>query len=1062
MSTNPVQSPAAFGRAGALLATLGALFLALNELSSLSSGFLTATNRYWSFLDMTGVRAWFEREHWNDVLTQRQLENWRDLLLAYELLDLAFIAVYALSLVLVIRTVSGVPRVGPGWGKAMRLVLAALVVVDVLEGAGQWWLAMERCTEAACTVPGRLIIIVSVVTTLKWGIVLVLTVGFGWAAVRSWDVVKVRARELWLAVRVQRFSLLAFLPIAALSVLPLGNLNNMFDQLPDAQRAWLDGGTGGLHALMAGVVFGVVVVPTLFFLGRLRADWATRRVERAPWWPYSEPGVQEPNRANPRLWLAGPVAIPIIAGISQALGAEVHWWRLVAFCAVPLVVFLLSWGVRAKHWANPTDPAARSARFPSDVRAVGDILTIAAVSFAGLGMIRAFTGLHALGEVGLLTYDYEVSPVVPALAGAAIAVMPWLLAPWILLLLGAIGDFLPPGDGARRFSPSADRQSQLVKIAMLAIAVGVFVALSFAPRRAADVLGALGAATLAMTTLVVMIGVLVAYVQDQPPLEVFQLRLVPRLRKRDGRRWRSFRSTPVISLFVVALFAASWVGRATDVHAISLTGGEAGKRLPDRPTIEEAFAAWRDQDGGSCRVPYAGDGDFTVRPMLMIGAEGGGVRATYWTAAALQSLGDAGAGEGEKGCASRAALFSAGASGGAVGLVLGRFDEDPQEVADAISGPTALSQAMLTLVSGDLLTSAVGIRFPHSTPYRTPDEQGLDRAGLIETAWEKEKQVAGLRTNFLPEDVADATSDGGSVAGQLILTSSAARDGCRVLVSQVDVSSGATMDHDWPDCGEGVAGDDSYDLFTAIGRTAKETGRFCIGNVPALTAGMIASRFPYVTPSAVVGGCRGMDPSQLIDGGYTDNSGLGTILDLSGAWGAEVRSHNDGVLEKGSGELIVPLIVYLENGTGPEYSPGATAKGGGAVEEKEYRDWWPRNWEVPEVLIPPIGSLNARDHKVKARQALRDSLATAKEQVCTSGGAGGAACDELRESDLVAKSVFVVRQSRQPSIPAPLGWVLSNASQQDLDEDMARQLQVNSLGYGSLRDLLTVLGVADD
>jgi hypothetical protein len=51
---------------------------------------------------------------------------------------------------------------------------------------------------------------------------------------------------------------------------------------------------------------------------------------------------------------------------------------------------------------------------------------------------------------------------------------------------------------------------------------------------------------------------------------------------------------------------------------------------------------------------------------------------------------------------------------------------------------------------------------------------------------------------------------------------------------------------------------------------------------------MLASRFPFVTPSGVVGPCAAQGEQQLVDGGYVENSGLGTIVDLAPQWQSEV------------------------------------------------------------------------------------------------------------------------------------------------------------------------------
>jgi hypothetical protein len=55
-----------------------------------------------------------------------------------------------------------------------------------------------------------------------------------------------------------------------------------------------------------------------------------------------------------------------------------------------------------------------------------------------------------------------------------------------------------------------------------------------------------------------------------------------------------------------------------------------------------------------------------VRRMLLVAAESGGIRAAYWIVRGMEAMG-------EKTCAGRSALFSAGASGGSVGLTVARF-----------------------------------------------------------------------------------------------------------------------------------------------------------------------------------------------------------------------------------------------------------------------------------------------------------------------------------------------------------------------------------------------------
>jgi hypothetical protein len=484
------------------------------------------------------------------------------------------------------------------------------------------------------------------------------------------------------------------------------------------------------------------------------------------------------------------------------------------------------------------------------------------------------------------------------------------------------------------------------------------------------------------------------------------------------------------------MVATALIGGKTEVHPLTATAP-----LPARPTMQEAFDAWVAQPA-KCTVPL--DGGLNLRPMLMVAAEGGGIRATYWTASALEKLSGAG-----DGCAKSSVLFSGGASGGAFGLTVARYTDEPLKAVKAMAGHEALGAATISLMSSDLLASMAGLRFDAAAEYRTPSRQPLDRAGLMETAWER--KVPELRRLFLPDD---GKADG-AMTGQLILTTSAVRNGCRALVSQVDLSGGARTADGAPVCGAGVAGAHDYDLFAQYGRTAEHTDKGCLGNPQALTAGLLASRFPYVTPSGVVGSCGDLKAAQLVDGGYTDNTGIGTIVDLAPSWGALVRSHNDKVLADGTGEVILPLVVYIENGTGKDYSVGNDDPVDGIGNTFKAGANLPA---VPELLVPPATKfISAKEDGTNDRALLREARAAVAAQLCTESSG----CATLRGK--LPNSVYVISQSTQPSLSAPLGWTLSQASQNDLDTDMdlqtEKQCGPDCLGYGTLHDLLNTLGI---
>jgi hypothetical protein len=196
----------------------------------------------------------------------------------------------------------------------------------------------------------------------------------------------------------------------------------------------------------------------------------------------------------------------------------------------------------------------------------------------------------------------------------------------------------------------------------------------------------------------------------------------------------------------------------------------------------------------------------------------------------------------------------------------------------------------------------------------------------------------------------------------------------------------------------------------------------------------------------------------LVDGGYTDNTGIGTIVDLAPSWGALVRSHNDKVLADGAGEVILPLVVYIENGTGKDYSVGNDDPVDGIGNTFEPGTNLPA---VPELLVPPATKLiSAKEDGTNDRALLREARTAATANLCTDSPT----CATLHSN--LPNLVYAISQSTQPSLSAPLGWTLSQSSQNDLDMDLAlqseRQCGPACPGYGTLHDLIATLGQDPD
>ena len=447
-----------------------------------------------------------------------------------------------------------------------------------------------------------------------------------------------------------------------------------------------------------------------------------------------------------------------------------------------------------------------------------------------------------------------------------------------------------------------------------------------------------------------------------------------------------------------------------------------------RPTLAAAFENWY-ENADQCEIRV---GDYQVRPMLMIAAEGGGIRASYWTVRGLQAIAD-------RTCGEYSTLFSGGASGGSVGLTVARFSGTANEVGsrtavDAVkqmAESEILSRAADGTFVRDLIYGATGIPVPRAAEAGGWDWQ--DRARLIEDGWVGAGGWGGQR--YLASSRALSPS-----TGELILNSTSVKDNCRVWISQIQLAEpGGDLSESFDpekNCDKNPGpGPRTIDLFRAYGPYVEDRQDTCLGMISAATAALLTARFPYVTPSGTVGPCPDLEvepgqmtrpywpATQLVDGGYIENSGLATITDLSEQWLALVRESNRRAFAARGPKpaLVVPIIVYLTNGDRNAAQPALVSS------------------PTSELAVPPATF-------VRGGSALSGNFALltrAKQAVALNGFCSTvlepAACAALERR--FPSRVVVIDRVTQPEIGAPLGWVLSGASITALDNAMIAQLE---------------------
>lgn len=992
-----------------LSATFGAaLFIAMNEIDKLLTD-IVVDDRSHSLGSILGPLGGLSAlpdalTDWAKYSTEEAVSSW---ITWYSVLDFMFIATYTAFLFGLRRRVGnqwspdGEPRADDSrrWlvsGGAILILAMADVVEDTLviimstglpEESGVRWMGPDWL---AWPLFGA--------TAVKWASTLIVvgSIAYGVYALPER---KLRLRRWALAVKMQRFSLAIVALVAVLLVAPGPNI---FDQASDIERTWfLDADwPSGARQFVLGLLAFLMLTAVLLYLGRLR----TRRAKEA----YSgRPGTPKRDHRPATWadgWLVGAVMLPMTAVVLSGLTLTRPNWPVVfAVASVPLAV----WVVNAFVTRVPEGPLNRPTyrHTPRAVSLVGDLLGYAALSVFGLSMVRAFVAPAVL--------DIQRWPAMGAIAvGLTIAIVVWIGAAGrirkryrtVEIVEGrpADPDSMPRwGNVAglswvRRKAQAAygfEHPERLVWVLAGTLLV-VSTPLLLAPRPIGGWVGVLGVFAWGLAALSLFLTLLALLVQTRKPLRLFRV--------------LGLDATPVITLLVLAVLVAS-------VPAAVGAGGLSHRvRDPDPDTQLAALEWWRGHSftasvedwlgrtdpATMCVLPTEHDGQpFLVRPMVFLAATGGGVRAAWWTVHVGTKITSSP-------CAKNAVVAASGASGGAVGLALLYGTTDPVGSARALSAATPLAAATDGLVLRDALGGLTGVDVAEAST--TGANRFPDRAALIEQAWED--SVPELAAPFPgPSKVPWAT----------FLNSTSARTGCRVVIS--DVSTSATIvtdagvvpestDCDLDKSDSGIPG--SYGLFAA---------QPCLAGLPVSTAALLASRFPFVTPSGLTPpSCPGTVPTtpdqsdQLIDGGYAENSGIGTLVELSAQAMPAIREFNRRQVTRDDDHpitLVVPVVVSIEN-TPQRTSDEPTVKPA-----------------IAEPVVPVAAGLRRGGTLVGPAALLEAMTLDTADWLPSGSNPADTAAAYAAAADALPRRSIVIAPEAVPGVAAPLGWVMSDASQ---------------------------------
>lgn len=567
----------------------------------------------------------------------------------------------------------------------------------------------------------------------------------------------------------------------------------------------------------------------------------------------------------------------------------------------------------------------------------------------------------------------------------------------------------------------------------LAAGLGVWLLVEWDVHRIANTLGVFALVNLALAFILAWLNYAVRWSLKRRP---------PRL-----LWWFGFEQLPIVSLVLLCWIGAGLIKPPASLHDVRVAAREevrtaAGTRLPPSPTLRQAFEQWRSAQPELANGAPAGP----PVPLVLVASHGGGIRASYWTALALDCVvavtppADFRSAKldpndprtctarrrtpAQQRVAERRIFLVSGVSGGAVGLYA--YARQLLSAGDLgmrgrgwINDRLSRDFASATIAWGlfhDLPNHILGVHSHRGggCTIKLHECVSADRAAVLEDAFDRTWDGAGgggpdalLRHAWDLRSSADPSERTVAETVPLVITNATVVGGStRSVVSAADLSA-------WPgletsDAARGGAVDTH-----PVAGTTELVDALCPGNdIRLSSAAFLGARFPYVSPSGhleghcgleggektpqnTASGCARADASvcalDLVDGGYTDNSGLFTIDILWPSLRALVVGANSR-----SARQIAPVLLEIDNHYRVSSKSPPAIKGSG------------------QTLAPITTAFGGR-------RAL-ETYARAEAYRLTPDGC-----------------TVTISPALHPGLTAPLGWELSKDTRTDLTDALVRQ-----------------------
>lgn len=316
-------------------------------------------------------------------------------------------------------------------------------------------------------------------------------------------------------------------------------------------------------------------------------------------------------------------------------------------------------------------------------------------------------------------------------------------------------------------------------------------------------------------------------------------------------------------------------------------------------------------------------------PLFLVNAEGGGIRAAYWTANVLGEI---------QGMMPQfgARLFSiSGVSGGSLGAAVFAALLAEQRAGHAVIA----KQAARRILGEDFLSPvAAALLYPDLVQRLLPFPVArFDRALAIEQAWERSwRRALEDRSDRLAEPMA-RLRDGPGWAPVLFLNATWVETGKRIIASQAAIG------------GEEFVDSEDAQAFFAPRRLRLSS------------AVHMSARFTYVSPAGTLEK-GGKAHGRAVDGGYFENSGATTTLEIA----KTINLMKEDRKEDRRWRKVEPVVIHISNEPVNRAHPTETLAHGAGHPKIA-----PARW-LPEVGSPLQTLLSTREARgVYARETLK-------------------------------------------------------------------------------------------